>query len=179
MSATYRKQLALAAAAATLIFSAAMAHATAMATPDITYKWTGDCLDCNHPLDTATPATATLRLHNYTPGTALTSTSQVISFQYDSLLYSLGTTTPFFVSGNIPAAGGAAAFDIKWLSGSQANDFYEFHTYPNGRWLFWKDFVPADMGTNSNFHAQAPEPATAVLLGLSLAGLGFSRRKQM
>jgi hypothetical protein len=180
MKSMYRKKLALIAGAAALIFSAVMAHATAVVTPDITYTWKGDCLDCNHPLDTATPASATIVLRNYTPGTALTSLSQVVSFRYSSLLFDLGTSAPTYVSGNIPTAGGVANFDIRWVGGPQANESYDFHTYTTGRWIFWEDAIPNDFGTNGNVQldAQAPAPATIALLGLSLAGLGFSRRKQ-
>jgi hypothetical protein len=81
-----------------------------------TYEFTGNCEDCS-PANT--PATATLILKDYQPGTAVAA-GNLVQFTYGSNIISwdtshdsVGTTTGFTLSGTLGGSEGAYEFGIR------------------------------------------------------------------
>jgi len=158
------KRLILSAGVLLLLF-AGSAHAIEKGT---TFYFYGKCKDCKGT------AEAQLTLGDYTLGESIDSTD-FVSFTYDGTNLLAGFTitsseSPYVtgkINGPLPAA------EHFYVSHGDSN----FLSLSDGSW--YVDF--ADTGSSSVWSASptgVPEPATLTLIGTSLIGMRFMRRRR-
>ncbi len=157
-------------AAAFLVITALSATSTKAA---VIYDWQGSCLG-----GCMGTATGVLTLASgYVPGT-LAVTSDFISFSYSSSSGSglLDNAAAFFAV--LPTLSGAAPSLI-----IDTPIFNLFLSGPGGGWAMLciggcGPDVFLDYGHPHTFTRRLPEPGTLALIGFSLLGLGFARRRR-
>jgi hypothetical protein len=132
-------------------FSAFGGYAEAQSTINV-YTWNGLCADC-WPLGDV-PATATLKLKDYTAGTALTA-ANFLSFSYTSAAFPDGISlvpdgsTVVSLSGTLPAHGDAAISLSGLTNAGSGSGRYSFATFGNGAWVL------ALNGTSMDEHGES------------------------